>query len=159
METAPGRGTTFHIYLPAMASGLCQTPAAVEEAAPKGRGELILVIDDDDGIRFIAAQLLAGHGYEVCTAEDGRTGLEEFARRRDRIQLVICDDMMPGLRGSAVLERIHSLAPEVKLISMSGRMDEPGEPGQRSESTVIKLGKPLNSQALLSAVGTALRQA
>jgi CheY-like chemotaxis protein len=159
VKTAPGHGTTFHIYLPALASGSRRAPAAANEEAPMGSGQLILVIDDDEGIRFIAQQLLAGHGYEVCTAGDGRAGLVEFERQRDRIELVICDDMMPGLRGSAVLELIHRMAPEVKLISMSGHLEEGGGGGEGSGSPVIKLGKPLKSETLLSAVGNALRKA
>ncbi len=157
VESVIGRGTTFHIYLPAMTQAPQQPPVAATGEAPNGRGQLVLVIDDDEGIRFVAEKILAGHGYEVCTAPDGRSGLDEFERRRDRIALVICDEMMPGMRGAAVLEQIHRIAPAARLISMSGLWKGSAKNGAASNnSPVISLTKPLTSESLLRAVGQAM---
>jgi len=152
VESVPGKGTTFHIYLPALAA----VPAAPRPAAfinaPKGRGEMILVIDDDDGIRLIAERILATHGYEVCTAPDGETGLLEFERQRNRINLVICDQMMPGISGLDVLELIHRRAPKVGLITMSGLFDQASESSSRAGISIHSLPKPLKAEALLRTV-------
>ena len=156
VESVIGRGTTFHIYLPAMTQVPQQPPVAAAAEPPNGRGQLVLVIDDDEGIRFVAEKILAGHGYEVCTAPDGQSGLVEFERWRDRIALVICDEMMPGMRGAAVLEQIHRVAPAVRLISMSGLMEGSESARTPSDSAVISLTKPLSAESLLRAVGQAM---
>jgi PAS domain S-box-containing protein len=156
VESGSGRGTTFHIYLPAMTQAPPQPPVAATGEAPNGQGQLVLVIDDDEGIRFVAEKILAGHGYEVCTAPDGRRGLDEFERRRDRIALVICDEMMPGMRGAAVLEQIHRMAPTARLISMSGLLEGSESAGTPVDSPVISLTKPLTSESLLRAVAQAM---
>lgn len=154
IESAPGRGTTFHIYLPAMLTPERQTDDTSPASLPEGNGELILVIDDDGGIRLVTEKILASYGYEVVTAKDGESGLAEFHRQRDRIQLVICDQMMPGMSGSAVLAQIRREAPSVKLIAMSGLADELKIAGAKADFKILQ--KPIQTETLLRAVRHAL---
>ncbi len=154
VESTPGQGTTFHIYLPAVLAPGQRTDDTQPDSLPEGNGELILVIDDDGGIRLVTEKILASYGYQVVTAQDGKSGLAEFHRQRDRIQLVICDQMMPGMNGSAVLAQIHREAPAVKLIAMSGLVDELKIAGAKDDVTILQ--KPIQTETLLRAVRRAL---
>jgi PAS domain S-box-containing protein len=156
VESASGKGTTFHIYLPATAVAVPPARPTAREDLPRGRGETILVIDDDEGIRLVAEKILATHGYEVCTASDGQSGLEEFQRQRDRIEVVICDQMMPGLKGTAVLEQIHREAPGVKLVAMSGLPEDLAGLDLGGGRFITVLPKPLKSETLLGTVRQAI---
>jgi DNA-binding NtrC family response regulator len=94
--------------------------------------------------------ILSGQGYEVILASDGETGLEEFYRQQERIALVICDQMMPGMSGTAVLAHIHREAPEVRLIAMSGLTENLPVPG--SVGLGALLHKPVKANTLLQTV-------
>ncbi|HSI13837.1 MAG TPA: PAS domain S-box protein, partial [Chthoniobacter sp.] len=157
VESSPSQGTTFHIYLPAIQSPDRPAHSAPTENLPEGSGEVILVIDDDAGIRLVTERMLASYGYEVITACDGESGLNEFRRQRDRIRVVICDQMMPGMSGAEVLAQIHREAPTLPLIAVSGLMEELKVPG--AEGAVTLLRKPTESQALLSVVRSRLERA
>ncbi len=150
IESALGRGATFHIYLPAMLTPEQRTDDTSPASLPEGNGELILVIDDDGGIRLVTEKILASYGYEVVTAKDGNSGLAEFYRQRDRIQLVICDQMMPGMSGSEVLTQIRQEAPSVKLIAMSGLVEELKIAGAKDDIMILQ--KPIQTETLLRAV-------
>lgn len=154
IESTPGQGTTFHICLPAMLTPEQRTGDTSPASLPEGNGELILVIDDDGGIRLVTEKILASYGYEVVTAKDGKSGLAEFHRQRDRIQLVICDQMMPGMSGSVVLTQIRQEAPAVKLIAMSGLVEELKIAGAKDDITILQ--KPVQMETLLRAVRHAL---
>jgi CheY-like chemotaxis protein len=152
VESEPGKGTTFHIYLPAIDAPAMASKQLATDDSPAGQGEVVLVIDDDEGIRYIAEKILEAHGYEVRVAADGKSGLKEFRKYADRIQVVICDHMMPGMSGAVVLEQIHRQAPEVKLISMSGYQETASAPTDGSNPCSVLLPKPLKSETLLRTV-------
>lgn len=157
VESVPGTGTTFHIYLPAVCAK--EEPAAppAADTSLDGKGEVILLIDDDAGVRLVMDQMLVCHGYQVIVAQDGESGLEEFRGQRERIQLVICDQMMPGMSGAEVLAQIHREAPTLPLIAASGLMEDVKMPG--TEGAVTLLRKPIESKALLSVVRDRLNMA
>lgn len=150
VESTPGQGTTFHIYLPAIVAQETAKPVAPVEAPVDGSGELVLLIDDDTGIRHVTERMLGCHGYQVITAPDGESGLVEFRRQRERICLVICDQMMPGMSGAAVLTEIHREAPALPLIAMSGLVEDVNIPD--AQGAVTLLNKPIEAKRLLSVV-------
>ncbi len=152
VESRPGHGTTFHIFLPAVLAAPQLPAKTAPQSLPMGSGEVILIIDDDPGIRLVTEKILESHGYEVCTAADGPGGLEEFHRQRDRLRLVICDQMMPGMGGSVVLAQIHQEAPTIGLITMSGLAEELSSPNPEAESFVKILRKPIDAATLLQTV-------
>lgn len=154
VESAPGKGTTFRIYLPASAS-LVLAPSEPAEV-PSGRGEAILVIDDDEATRYVAEKLLISQGYEVHLASNGVQGLETFEKERDRISVVICDQMMSEVNGIAVLEKINAQAPSVKLILMSGFIDEFSESHIGAQSFMTLLPKPLKARNLFRVIREAI---
>ena len=149
VQSVIGSGTVFSIFLPAILVAVERPPQISAEDLPRGRGEVILIIDDDEGILLVAEKILAMQGYEVLKASNGESGLEAFHKQSERIQLVICDQMMPGLTGSAVLAHIHEEAPQVKLIKMSGFSEEPLK---KEAAYFTALPKPIQSEILLRTV-------
>jgi PAS domain S-box-containing protein len=150
VQSVLGSGTVFSIFLPAIAAAVQRSPQIPAGDLPRGRGEVILLIDDDEGILLVSEKILAMQGYEVLTASDGQSGLGEFRNQRDRIQLVICDQMMPGLTGSAVLAQIHKEAPQIRLMKMSGYLED--SPNSEAASYFTALPKPIQSEILLRTV-------
>ncbi|MBP8981335.1 MAG: response regulator, partial [Syntrophobacterales bacterium] len=113
-----GHGSTFNIYLPA--SGLPPVGiAAPSEEVAKGRGT-ILVVDDEEIIATVTAEMLEQLGYRVLTARSGAEALELYGRHRDEIDLVIMDMIMPGMSGGEAIERILALNPKASIILSSG---------------------------------------
>src|SRR5687768_6916568 len=95
----PGFGTSFRVYLPRVgAAGLAYPPEA-PEGMPRGT-ETILLVEDEDGVRELASEVLAGLGYRLVTASDGEEALETLRRNGERpIDLVITDVIMPRVGG------------------------------------------------------------
>ncbi len=111
----PGKGTTFRLYFPAL------TDQSADTADQNGgRGGYILIIDDDPGIREVWGRFLFSHGFMVLVAENGQTGIELFRARRDEIDLVIVDLVMPGMGGKEAIPRLREIKPDIKVLGCSG---------------------------------------
>ncbi len=129
VESEPGRGATFAIYLPK--SAVDQQPAApIISQEPQvetmhGR-ETILVVEDEEALRDATSEYLERLGYKVLTAQDGEEALEIARRYPKSLELLITDLVMPRLSGRAVCERLLQLRPGLKAIFMSGYTDESG---------------------------------
>ena len=116
-----GKGSTFKVYLPAMADGAAlEIAQAAEEKLPRGNGELILVVDDESTIVDITTQTLQAFGYRTISAEDGAAAIALYAQRKDEIAAVITDMMMPVVDGPALIIALNRLNPEVRIIAASG---------------------------------------
>jgi nitrogen-specific signal transduction histidine kinase/CheY-like chemotaxis protein len=118
VDSAPGEGTTFRIYLP-----ISDKRAACE--TPRGGGlvagsETILLIDDEEVVVDACQQLLEELGYAVFVARSGEEGITAFAARREEIDLVILDMIMPGMNGGDTFDHLRELDPEVKILLSSG---------------------------------------
>ena len=121
LESHPGKGTTFHAYLPREEAGAEEEkPHSPEAGRPKTGKETILLVDDEEMIRSLAQQVLEVHGYSVLTAVDGQQAIDLYEKRRDEVDLVILDLSMPHLSGTEVLARIHRLDPHARVIISSG---------------------------------------
>ena len=152
VESALGIGTTFHIYLPGSGEAGARVMTPTPRNLPLGRGESILLIDDDDGVRTVLEMVLSARGYRVSTSASGERGLEEFARHRAEIDLVITDLMMPGLSGAEVVQRLRAVAPLTKIIAFSGlrTSDETFDPAVLVGVEV--LDKPITAETLLKTI-------
>ena len=119
-ESEIGRGTTFRIYLPAdptlRAADL--VPARVE--LPRGRGEVILVVDDEPAIRDITRQTLELFGYRLLTARDGAEAIALYAKHAQEIAVVLTDMMMPVMDGASTIQVLRRMNPLVRIIASSG---------------------------------------
>lgn len=164
VESKPGPGTKFKIYLPAHeATNRKQVEEERAEISP-GAGELILVIDDEATVREIARTTLESFGYRVMTADNGATALGAFAKHRDEISLVITDMMMPVMDGALTIRALQKLNPQVPVIASSGLGEsiEKGNKGARDDLGQLGvrtfLVKPYGAVTLLETVAQALSQ-
>jgi len=119
-SSEPGKGTTFKIYLPQVATEAAVEPIASRAETPKGRGETILVAEDNDSVREICSHFLDGLGYRVLLAETPEAALQIAGRHSGDIDLLLSDVVMPGMDGRQLAERLGSDRPCLKVLFMSG---------------------------------------
>jgi CheY-like chemotaxis protein len=116
-----GQGSTFKIYLPASTtSGAAEIVAVEQTQLPRGRNEVVLVVDDEEPIRSTAKKLLERSGYRVLLAENGAEAVSLYTQRKNEIAVVLTDMAMPVMDGVATIVALKSLNPSVKIISSSG---------------------------------------
>lgn len=124
VESELGRGTTFRIYLPVpqcAGADLSERPKTSDES-PEGT-ETILVVEDEESLRDLMVELLAGRGYNVLTAKDGLKAVEVYSQHSREIALVITDFGLPKLGGYETLLKMKEINPAVKAIFASGYLD------------------------------------
>jgi two-component system, cell cycle sensor histidine kinase and response regulator CckA len=123
VDSEPGRGTRFDIFLPRVAG-----PADPPKPAPAPRvvtgTETILLAEDEDSLRNLARDLLAENGYRVLAAASGEEALAVAAAHRGPIRLLLTDVVMPGMSGQELAERLRPLRPEMAVVYMSGYAEE-----------------------------------
>lgn len=142
------RGTCFKIYLPARKSiDLVQSTETLEHFA--GKGELILVVDDEVSVREITKASLETYNYRAMTASDGAEAIALYAQHKSEITVVLLDLMMPSLDSSTIINALQKINPQVKIIAMSGLVSN-GEVAKASSKGVREfLAKPFTLQELL----------
>jgi CheY-like chemotaxis protein len=120
VESEPGAGATFHVYLPALrdAGPVEGEPAG---ASTEARGtETVLIVEDEEAVRALAARSLAKAGYTVLEASNGSEALTILARRGEEIELLVTDVVMPGLGGQELAQRVWESSPGLPVLFMSG---------------------------------------
>jgi PAS domain S-box-containing protein len=123
VKSAPGRGTTFHIYLPHI-----QQQFLPKEAEPAGRKsgsgkETILLVEDEQGVRRLARQILDKHGYNILEAKDGQEALDIADAHAQPIDLLLTDVVMPGMNGGELARILGGRRPDMKILFVSGYTD------------------------------------
>ncbi|HOU78065.1 MAG TPA: response regulator, partial [Syntrophales bacterium] len=116
--SAPGQGTTFTVYLPASGKEVVGETAPTETIA--GGRETILLVDDEQMILEVSRELLDSLGYRVYAAAGGQEAIALYRERKDEIDLVILDMIMPGLSGGETFDRLHEINPDIKVLLASG---------------------------------------
>jgi len=149
LSSNPGRGTSIEIHLPA-ADAPAQPTARPTRAAPAGRGESILVAEDDDAVRRVAERILETAGYRVRSCAGGTEALEALDVRGEHYELLLADVVMPGMRGDDLARRAVALRPGLNVLFMSGYSDDapPSDLGPTS-GRVGFIDKPFDAGALL----------
>jgi PAS domain S-box-containing protein len=154
VDTAPGQGTTFDVYLPraeAAPEAVAERPPALAPPARTGH-ETLLLVEDDPLVRGVMVSVLGGAGYEVLVAEAGGPALELAAGHPRPIHLVVTDVIMPGRSGPQVVEDLQRLRPGLRALYVSGyAADVIAERGVL-ESGIEFLPKPFTAGALLERV-------
>ncbi|HEY3854285.1 MAG TPA: response regulator [Verrucomicrobiae bacterium] len=158
VETGPGRGTKFKVYLPALkaAAGVSEAKSQ-EPQLPTGRGELILVIEDEEAVSELTKTTLENYGYKVITAKNGVQGISQFEEHKNEVRVVVTDTDMPYMDGMGAVHAIKEMKPDLPVIIASGSKRDT-ERVQKSEENVINLGKPFSVEQLLLAVGKAIQR-
>lgn len=141
----PARGTQFKIYLPAAESPFA-VGADASASLPLGRGELILVVDDEIAIREITKGTLEAYGYRALTAADGTEAVALYAQHKDDIKVVLTDLMMPYMDGPVTIRALRKLNPNVRIIASSGL----AENSRAIEGVKSFLPKPYTAEKLLN---------
>jgi PAS domain S-box-containing protein len=157
VQSAPGQGTTFTIFLP-----VAQDPEPEANAGPAVSPDLhgrkvILVVEDEPSVREIVASSLRRFGYTVLTAGSGPEALELCKKRRKEIDLVLTDVVMPEMNGRELVESIQALGANIQVIYMSGYTENVVLGHEGLDTTVCFLQKPFSAQALAAKVREALR--
>jgi CheY-like chemotaxis protein len=117
---------------------------------------MVLLIEDEDMIRFITINLLEHFNYQVLAAKSGEDAVELFKKHREEVRLAICDLVMPGMDGWQTLEALRKLAPELPVIFASGYDQSLIMKGCRKELPDAFLRKPYGVMALRQAIAQAL---
>lgn len=115
-----GKGSVFRIYLPALTADAEIAPPPPPPALPRGRGETILIVDDESAIRLITRHTLEVFGYRVLVAAHGAEAVAIFSEHRGEIALVLTDMMMPIMDGVATIKALRSIDPGIRIIAASG---------------------------------------
>jgi len=151
VSSRPGHGSRFQVYFPSMAISNVENGTADHAAPERGRGELVLVVDDEVNVCNIVRHALEDYGYRCLVAHDGAEALAQYASHRSEIQVVLTDMMMPVMDGSQVIQSLRQINPAVRVICSSGHATT-----ERLECAHLPcshfLPKPYESNALLQKI-------
>lgn len=148
VESQLGKGTTFRIYLPLVEGAQRETAPAepeppAEPLCPTGRGETILLVEDQSAVREVVQRTLEHLNYRVLTASNGREALQLYERSRREIDLVLTDIVMPEMGGKELGETLKSSDPELPIVAMSGYLPEENREERLPRDVAGFLPKPL----------------
>ena len=148
VNSLPKEGTDFIIHLPAM-DALVESPEEKDQPdPPKGRGELVLVVDDEPNVRELCKKTLEKNGYRVLLARDGLEAVERFQQHKHDIKIVLTDLAMPRMDGMTLIHALRSEPPYPAIIATSGLI--PGSDAETPQDVLLR--KPFTTGALLRAL-------
>jgi signal transduction histidine kinase/ActR/RegA family two-component response regulator len=148
----PGVGTTITALLPATADAVVAGGTTAVAPAQAGRGETILVVEDEESLRALTQRILVRNGYRVLTAADGPAALARAADHPGPIDLLLTDVVMPRMLGHDLAREVLETRPEVRVIYMSGYAETVLTVHKTLPPGVTLLSKPVSESALLSTV-------
>jgi CheY-like chemotaxis protein len=159
VQSQVNHGTTFHIFLPALAANEPSQSTPLAQANPAAGHETILVVDDEPDLRDLVTQVLETAGYVVISAGSGAEALELWAKHHGDVHLLLTDIAMPdGLTGPKLAERLRSEDPRLRVIYSSGySAGVPGTDLANMEGQIF-LPKPYRPGTLLQTVRDCLDQ-
>ena len=155
-DSAPGAGTTFRIYLPRTDEELTLKAIEIEGAIPRGRGELILLVEDQAPLRGLCETVLSHLGYRVIAAGNGLEALNLVREERLEPELVVTDVIMPDMSGGEMTDRLRRDRPDLKVLYMSGYTDDVIASHGVLEPGMHFIEKPFTERALATKVREAL---
>ncbi len=147
VQSTPGKGTIFHVYLPRTDEPLDILRHIAEPVSLTGT-ETILVVEDEDQVRAVAIGILERKGYRVMAASDAAEALALASAYDGPIHLLLTDVVMPHMSGPELAKRIASARPDMKLLCMSGYTDDAVVRHGVLDSTIAFLQKPLTPESL-----------
>jgi two-component system, cell cycle sensor histidine kinase and response regulator CckA len=160
VDTELNKGTTFQVLLPASPVVAKRSALGNSAPLPHGRGETILIVDDEVAIVSATREMLEKHGYKVEVAGNGREALAIFVRNNQAIELVLTDNMMPVMDGIELIRVLKEIDPQVKIIASSGLSRDLGGSFRAEELKALDvkmfLSKPYTAEKLLIALHESL---
>jgi signal transduction histidine kinase/CheY-like chemotaxis protein len=156
VESAPGKGSCFEVYLPQVQEP-CDPAVAKSVVLTRLAGaQTILVVEDDASVRELAGRFLETAGFRVLAAKDGVEALQFATERGSEIGALLTDIVMPRMRGTELSARLSALIPDLKVIFMSGYLEQ--MEGHKPADSFF-LEKPFTREALLRTVNEAFHAA
>ena len=120
VDSEPGKGTTFKIYVPRFVGDAPKAAAASTGEVPRGRGETVLMVEDEKSLRETCELFLEALGYKVLVADTPTAALGMAAQHKHDIHLLFTDVIMPGMNGLELAEKLQAVKPGLKVLFMSG---------------------------------------
>jgi signal transduction histidine kinase/ActR/RegA family two-component response regulator len=148
VESEPGRGSTFRVYLPLTDAAPDAPPRAEPEIEAGDAKETILLVEDEDSLRQLARRTLQSQGYNILEACDGAAALVLCQRHLPFIDIVVTDVVMPNLSGVDLVQRLKLVRPKLKVLYMSGYTDSTVIRHGMEETEVNYLQKPFTPDLL-----------
>ena len=159
-ETQLGEGSTFSVLLPRHVGVATSLVApTLRERRKSGRGELVLLVEDDDAVRRLTTRMLEAHGYTVSAASSAAEALERFGEIGASVRLVLTDVTMPVVSGRELADAIRRRLPGLPILFMSGYTDDVLADESSPDISSQLLRKPFTEAELAAKVSAALRTA
>ena len=160
VQTKPGAGSTFKVFLPAVPPEAAPAAAPLRPILPQGHGETIMLVDDEAAVLQLTRSILLANGYKVVTAKEGMQALARFTQSGQTISAVITDLMMPFMDGLTLTRALRDLNSSVPVVATTGLMNPPGEPDRAAQLRELGvkhfLAKPFQADTLLTTLHNAL---
>lgn len=153
-----GKGTQFTVYLPTVESERSAKTVSKAQSLPRGNGEMVLVVDDEENILEITRVTLEKFGYKVITAVDGTDAIAVYAQRGGEIALVLTDLAMPYMDGMAMTRALRKINPNLKVIATSGLTTNEQTAEMQSLNVNAFLPKPYTAENLLVTMAEILKK-
>ena len=159
VDSNPGEGTTFTICLPEVSAAAPDEPErAVESPRIEARGERVMILEDEDGVRELTARVLRDRGYEVVLARNGAEALATLRNGRKGPTLLLTDVIVPDMGTEELEWEVHKVVPDLPILYMSGypRDDILARGLLRRDQPFLQ--KPFTSEDLAEEVGRMVRR-
>jgi PAS domain S-box-containing protein len=155
VESKVGVGTTFAVYLPCIGSQ-AEATENQEQEIPRGNGQRILFVDDEDALVFFGKEMLEELGYEVAAFSNSKEALAFFGRDPKQFDLILTDETMPGLSGIEFARSAAAMRRDIPIVASSGFYRAEGEQAYQGAGIRWFLDKPYNTESLATVVAKAL---
>ena len=149
VDSEPGQGSTFRIYLPRCDEPMAEVVKAKKHAKSTKASETVLVVEDEEGVRSLVCESLRLTGYNVLEADGPRTALATIQRYANPIHMLLTDVVMPQMSGQAVAECMSEHHPETRVLYMSGYTDDAIIRNEILNTDAFLLRKPFSPSGLL----------
>ncbi len=157
VESELGKGTVVQIYLPRVPAPPAPSYKKPSGKKPRGGSETILVLEDDISVRHISVRMLRGLGYQVIEAANGDDAQRLLSENGGKkVDLLLTDLMMPKMSGRRFADSLRAAHPNIKVLFISGYLEESLQPSDRCEPEMFFLPKPFDSDQLAAKVREAL---
>lgn len=153
VETEPGQGSTFRIYLPVSSEKpVKKSEETISSTSFNGNGESILVVEDEEIVLKLATRVLSENGYVVFEAANAKEALDIYNREKGKFNLVFTDVVMPGENGLQLVDKLLTLNPELRVLFSSGYSDDKSHRDIIIERGLQFLQKPYTPTELLQVI-------
>lgn len=157
VQSEPKKGATFKVYFPSTDEAL--TPVAQRPLSSAARGvETVLLVEDENQLRPVAAAILRRHGYRVLEARNGGEALIHCEKHPGHIHLLLTDVAMPLMNGGELVERLLPMRPEMKVLYTTGHTDNATVHRHIATMGIRLLQKPITPDSLLRSVRETLEK-